>query len=487
LSLLSGENSTTLNAAVKEVAIPQNNSYPVGIAVGPEGNIWFANANTDSITKYIPANGTFLNFHIPTTPHLAMIWFLIFDSNGNLWFNDAAQPLLWRFTPTTGEFANFSTGSPEEDPFGLLYEPQSNEIWFTSTYTDQIGAFQITPSKGSATLVTSVSLPENGTPGIIQNNGPSGIAFGSGGDILVSESFSGRIVEYSPSTNQFIHSWQLPEGAEPVGLAFDSSSNVIWFANHASSLFGFINETTGGITEYATSLFSFRTGSIDTTVSLPYWMEMSPSSGDVWFNEHYGNRIARFDPATMQLHEYDIPTQISGPLRFVLDNSTGSVWFTEFSGNKIGEISNQSASFSRNLPVSTHDLVLAQSPALLVINSSVGSFNLSSSVSGSMSFNGNTQSNLTLSFKALSPNSTQISISRGEDIAPGNYSLTVCTTDPTSPRVCDIVSLQVSENLPVFGMPQQFVLYVVAAVAILVAATVGGFTWEARRRHDRAP
>lgn len=57
--------------------------------------------------------------------------------------------------------------------------------------------------------------------------------------------------------------------------------------------------------------------------------------GKVWFNEHYGNAIASYDPKDKMLVEYYIPSK--NPLRFILDNN-GSIWFTEWTENKLGII-----------------------------------------------------------------------------------------------------------------------------------------------------
>ncbi len=77
-----------------------------------------------------------------------------------------------------------------------------------------------------------------------------------------------------------------------------------------------------------------------------------PDDGSIWFNEHQGNKIARFDPVNNTLYEYWIPTQdrswgdwtpssktcgIANVLQFARGEN-GQTWFTELSENKIGSI-----------------------------------------------------------------------------------------------------------------------------------------------------
>ena len=86
--------------------------------------------------------------------------------------------------------------------------------------------------------------------------------------------------------------------------------------------------------------------------TLPYWIEKGADDGSIWFNEHQGNKMARFDPVTNTLYEYWIPTQnrlwgdcppnsktcgIANVLQFS-NGENGQMWFTELSENKIGSI-----------------------------------------------------------------------------------------------------------------------------------------------------
>jgi virginiamycin B lyase len=102
---------------------------------------------------------------------------------------------------------------------------------------------------------------------------------------------------------------------------------------------------------------------------LPYWIHKS-ADGSLWFNEHTGNKIARFLPSNSTLVEYWIPSQnklfsscepqsleacgLANALQLDVDdrilgetsdgfsNLTGhqksEVWFTEWSENKIARV-----------------------------------------------------------------------------------------------------------------------------------------------------
>lgn len=74
------------------------------------------------------------------------------------------------------------------------------------------------------------------------------------------------------------------------------------------------------------------------------------STGNLWFNEHVGNKIARFNTTDGTLVEYWIPTQnnlwapcapnesscgISNALQFSIGKNN-QIWFSEWTENKLG-------------------------------------------------------------------------------------------------------------------------------------------------------
>jgi virginiamycin B lyase len=77
-----------------------------------------------------------------------------------------------------------------------------------------------------------------------------------------------------------------------------------------------LDHNTGNITKFSTSAASPRifggNSTSETAYTLPYWIKINNNNaaeGSLWFNEHAGNKIARFIPSNMTLIEYWIPTQ----------------------------------------------------------------------------------------------------------------------------------------------------------------------------------
>ncbi|MDG6997846.1 MAG: hypothetical protein JRN15_01890 [Nitrososphaerota archaeon] len=471
------------------IEIPvQNESLPLGITIGPNNDIWFAENNATAIIEYNPNNQSFKSYTVPSNG-TSMIWFMVFDSSGNLWFSNQLQPYLWRFTPATGQFENFSTGSEYVRPFAIAYDNSTNRIWFTSTYTDQIGYFNLdgeNASMGGLINVTGTAVLK-----IPPLYGPTGIQIDLEGNVFISEPFSANIVEYSPSEQRFVNVWRLPNEAQPVGIAFDNADGTIWFANHASSLFGYLNITSGKVTEFATSPYEF----FGDTISLPYWDQLS-SSGIVWFDEHASNKIARYDPATGLLTEFEIPTNQSSPLRFVIDNRLGEVWFTEFFGSNLAKVA-ENASCQCTVQLSSRYLTMTSNSLSFYLkyiapfNQTLSSNSPNPLIAGTFQTDGLITNNLTTSFSITNSTDYKITLSRGPELLSGNYTITVCPritssdniTSPAPIRQCATAFISVLNH----STQPQFLIYLVVTIGVVAAGVATLVLTNYFRKKSRNP
>lgn len=447
-------------SSINEFHIPQNLSYPLGLATDAKGNVWFAEGNTDTIEEFNPNNQTFRAFHIPIPNQLAFIWTPVFDSSGNLWFTTANGSDIWQLNTTNGQFMSFSTGNPNVQPYTLAYNSATDQLWFTSLVSDQFGVFQL--SGGSASLLNVYDLPVTQTPKF-GSLGAAAIALDSQGNVYVTESYVGQIAKFNQSTGMLEHVWQLlPKGTEPFGIAVDPSTGAIWFTNHATSDFGYINQTSNSVTQFSTSVFYYN-GSPE--VTLPYWIYIS-SSGMIWFNEHIGNRIARFDPSTLELTEFNVPTPNSGPIKLTLDNARGLVWFSEFSGNNIGML-DQNQSLSPDIVLSKSSFTLSGNSLTIQVNISSKSV-LPLNISSTASVTGVLASNFSVSTSSSSNSQATVTLSRGSSLASGLYSITFCTNDYNPVRSCAVASINVEPT----GNTYLLILLGAAAVGISLAISI---------------
>jgi virginiamycin B lyase len=193
----------------------------------------------------------------------------------------------------------------------------------------------------------------------------------------------GEILRYNITSKAF-DTFVMPAGLNsPVGVAVDNNHNL-WVTDHATNMFFMLNATNGRITTYATSRASpliYRVNDTNNVpeeaYTLPYWIEKG-FDGSVWFNEHEGNKIARFEPSNGSLYEYWIPTQdrqwgncppnsqtcgIANALQFSTGQN-GQTWFTEWSENKIGRLGTNYKQLPFSVSVFPQDLTISRGRAV---------------------------------------------------------------------------------------------------------------------------
>jgi len=164
----SGTDSIQFNIAVGAIgetsALPTVNSGPYGITSGPDGNLWFTEANFagNKIGRITPT-GTITEFTIPTANSGPIG--ITTGPDGNLWFTEDSGNKIGRITPT-GTFTEFTIPTVNSGPFGITAGPDGN-LWFTENIGNKIG--RITPTGTSTEFI----IPTAGEPGGI-TAGPDG-------------------------------------------------------------------------------------------------------------------------------------------------------------------------------------------------------------------------------------------------------------------------------------------------------------------------
>jgi hypothetical protein len=127
----------------------------------------------------------------------------------------------------------------------------------------------------------------------------------------------------------------------PTSVAY--SQGKIWVAQHGTSQIASYDFGTSSWTSYPTSRVAW------TNTTLP--LVMLASGNQVWFNEHYANKMAFVDPTNGTLTEIsasDPPatTAEGNQNDEFIAVSNGRLWFTSLSGNYVGFVdTNFSPSF----------------------------------------------------------------------------------------------------------------------------------------------
>jgi virginiamycin B lyase len=355
------------NAYINEITLPTECEMPVGIAVDG-GKVWYVSTKRGILGSYDSTNGTFTQYEIPSwptrslpftaVPSWLMSWTVKLDSSGgNVWFTDQNNT-IWRFSQSTGDFEMFKV--PAKYPSMMDFDSNGNlyiiGINSQSLFFGNVSSFQ----NGTSMGFREIALPLEGFPGINPNLITSGglVVDKERNDVWVSllafQQKRGQLFQYDIETDRIVRIVDLPQDlGAPVGMELDDYGKV-WVADHGTSTFFNYDPATQNITRFVTSIASpkiYGGNSPPNAYTLPYWIDKG-TNGSLWFNEHTGNKMARFDPEELVLVEYWIPSQnrawtlcapeastcgIANVMQFAADQDS-QLWFSEWTENKIAKL-----------------------------------------------------------------------------------------------------------------------------------------------------
>jgi virginiamycin B lyase len=359
--------SPNSNAYITEVTLPTGCEMPVGLAIDG-AKVWYVSTKRGLLGSYDSATGTFAEYEIPSwptrllpftaVPSWSMSWTVKLDgSGGNVWFTDQNNT-IWRFNQSTQDFDMFKV--PAKYPSMMDFDSSGN-LYFIGINSQSL-FFGNASRIQNATFegFREISLPLEGFSGISQDLITSGglVVDKEQNDVWVSllafQQKKGQLFQYDIETDRIVRIVDLPpELGAPVGMELDNYGKV-WVADHGTSTFFKYDPTIDNITTFVTSTASpkiYGGSTPPNAYTLPYWIDKG-GDGSLWFNEHTGNKIARFDPEELALVEYWVPSQnrawalcppeatacgIANVMQFAVD-PMNQLWFSEWTENKIAKL-----------------------------------------------------------------------------------------------------------------------------------------------------
>jgi sugar lactone lactonase YvrE len=235
---------------------------PKGIAVGPDGNLWIAEAGGNGAIARVTRDGGVTEFTAGLTP--GDPWDITAGPDGNLWFVNRSPALIGRITPD-GTITEFSAGlTPNSDPTAIA-AGEDGSLWFTeSADPGRIGRI----TTDGVITENSIGLPANMVPTDIASGPDGNLWFTLAGD-------PGAIGRISPEGVFKTFHVHLTRNARPTGIA-RGTDGALWFTEAASpGRIGRIT-TSGDITEYTEGLTPDRAP----------WMITPGPDGNMWFTEN---------------------------------------------------------------------------------------------------------------------------------------------------------------------------------------------------------
>jgi streptogramin lyase len=158
-------------------------SNPHGIALGPDGNLWFAQQSNGSHIGQITPSGVATEFSVGITS-ASQPYGLTLGPDGNLWFTEQAANKIGRIT-LSGVVTEFSTGISLNASLTEIAAGPDGNLWFTEE-GNRIG--RITTNG----VITEFAM------GITANSEPTGIASGPDGNVWFTEYNGNAIGQITP-------------------------------------------------------------------------------------------------------------------------------------------------------------------------------------------------------------------------------------------------------------------------------------------------
>ena len=379
------------NEYITEYIIPQPCSAPIAITVDEQNTIWFIENNFSKLVSFDPKSEIFTEFVIKTKSVKGVESWSLISIKEDLWFTDHKNNMIWKFNKEEKSFSNFIIPTKGSYPVQIIND-SNNNIWVAEIFGNKIAKLDI----NEILMNTSKGIKEIEPP--IKLDLLGGISIDSNDKIwftILTWPVEGKVISFMEETNEF-KIFELPkEITSPVGIVI--KNEMIWITDHGSSQFVLFDLKNNTFTKFSTSL---STSQFSTT--LPYWNKFD-SKGNMWFNVHQANTIAKFDMEKAILIEYDIPTRnknwgnISNSLQFDVDKND-NIWFTEWTESKIAFL-NSSKEIPFSIESSTREIQIqpnSKSNFMLKVETK-GTRNIDFSASGTFSNNGKLQ-NITVEF-----------------------------------------------------------------------------------------
>lgn len=281
--------------------LPAADSFPQGLAAGPDGKTWVANRFAAQIERVAP-DGTFspIDLEFGVDPYD-----IVRGPDGAMWFTEHNGNRIGRLT-VQGELTEFFLGD-RSAPAGITVGPDG-ALWFAQRGISSIGRITVEGEISQWPTITPRAAPLSIT------SGPDGALWFT----LTNANAIGRLTVDGTMTE-----FPLPSQAHaPQGITL-GPDGALWVTARGTNTIVRMTRV-GGITEYPVPTADAGLNGI--TVGL---------DGALWFTEGIADAVGRITPAgeilEIPLGEGASPTGIaSGP--------DGAIWFSAPGTNRVGRL-----------------------------------------------------------------------------------------------------------------------------------------------------
>jgi virginiamycin B lyase len=293
------------------------------------GDIWFTEQAANKVARFKPSTNELTEWTLPTAGSGPCL--VTFESTGKVYFTERSVSKVARLDPLTnglvewtlpGALPGFASEATDYCRIGI--DP-SNNIYVLNPLHVQFGhqwVLRLNPSTNQATMWNigggNGNLRELH---IDTSTGNTAAYFTENNNNAIS-----RLFITGPNTDQ-VTRWAIPQPSSgPGAVKFDASTGNFFFGEGSGNRIARLNPSTNQITQWI----------VPTAGSNPYWIAVD-SVGTVFFSEGSANKVGRLVPSTSLITEWTLLGAGNNPAAAFVDSSA-NFWFTEFNTSKIARI-----------------------------------------------------------------------------------------------------------------------------------------------------
>ncbi|MCX6381197.1 MAG: NHL repeat-containing protein [Armatimonadetes bacterium] len=195
-------------------------SDPIGITVGPDGNLYVASAGSNSVLRFNGISGKFIDAFVPSnTAGLEGAFGLTFGPNGNLYVASPYRHSVYQFNGSSGAFIDsYGVPAPNGSQYlhGIAFGPDEN--YYVANSNSEVHRFNGATGAFMDTFLSSSAISSD-----------SGLAFGPDGNLYVCSYYTGSVERFNGKTGAFIDHFVPNQSgglAKPEGIAFGPDKNL---------------------------------------------------------------------------------------------------------------------------------------------------------------------------------------------------------------------------------------------------------------------
>ena len=289
--------------------------------------IWFTVLNDSNLWKFDPQTLELQNYStsIPSiTPST-----LIMDEYGHIWTLDfnfvyEKQDLeyLVQFIPSNETFLNYEIPTLNSGPFDLEY--YDNAIWFTEWLGDKVGKFDIKTHEMKEYLLDcqrAVCQPL----GIVLDNDR----------LFFLETARSSLIEFDTEKFEEKESIEFPTNF-PGPTDITIKNGLYWMGIHGGSQLGYYDPNNDKFEIFYTfpSDAEFPVSGINEV--------MFDENDNLWFDEHFVNRVGKFDVNSETIHEYRLQRNRESNTQWMTTDGK-IIWYAETDNGILSQFNSSSA------------------------------------------------------------------------------------------------------------------------------------------------